>query len=47
MYFIRVTEHGRGRPKVKIEDTSDQATPSAVHKKRAALESEYQGVIYV
>ncbi|XP_029033919.1 PC4 and SFRS1-interacting protein isoform X1 [Osmia bicornis bicornis] len=33
-------EHARGRPKVKIEDTSDQATPSAVHKKRAALEKK-------
>ncbi|KAG6799152.1 PC4 and SFRS1-interacting protein [Apis mellifera caucasica] len=28
-------EHGRGRPKVKIEDSNDQVTPSTMHKKRA------------
>ncbi|XP_076750987.1 JIL-1 anchoring and stabilizing protein isoform X2 [Xylocopa sonorina] len=33
-------EHGRGRSKVKVEDSSDQATPGAVHKKRVAMESE-------
>ncbi|XP_017766042.1 PREDICTED: PC4 and SFRS1-interacting protein isoform X2 [Eufriesea mexicana] len=33
-------EHGRGRPKVKIEDSSDQVTPSVMHKKRVTLESE-------
>ncbi|XP_076391848.1 JIL-1 anchoring and stabilizing protein isoform X8 [Megachile rotundata] len=33
-------EHGRGRPKIKIEDASDQATPSAMHKKRAAMEND-------
>ncbi|XP_017799116.1 PREDICTED: PC4 and SFRS1-interacting protein isoform X2 [Habropoda laboriosa] len=32
-------DHGRGRPKVKIEDTSDQATPGAMHKKRGVLEN--------
>ncbi|XP_076178485.1 JIL-1 anchoring and stabilizing protein isoform X3 [Ptiloglossa arizonensis] len=34
-------EHGRGRTKVKTEDTSDQqASPGVLHKKRATLESE-------
>ncbi|CAL7946608.1 unnamed protein product [Xylocopa violacea] len=33
-------EHGRGRSKVKIEDSSDQGTPGAVHKKRVTVESE-------
>ena len=32
-------EHGRGRAKIKIEDTSDQQAPSGVmHKKRTTLE---------
>ncbi|XP_043587470.1 PC4 and SFRS1-interacting protein isoform X4 [Bombus pyrosoma] len=34
------SDHGRGRAKVKIEDSNDQVTPSAVHKKRATVESE-------
>lgn len=39
MYIIiNIVEHGRGRPKVKIEDSNDQVTPSTMHKKRA-LES--------
>ncbi|XP_012151668.1 JIL-1 anchoring and stabilizing protein isoform X3 [Megachile rotundata] len=40
VHFNHIVEHGRGRPKIKIEDASDQATPSAMHKKRAAMESE-------
>ncbi|XP_076280557.1 JIL-1 anchoring and stabilizing protein isoform X3 [Lasioglossum baleicum] len=34
------SEHGRGRAKVRIEDSNDQQTSSVVHKKRATLESE-------
>ncbi|CAK9831184.1 Hepatoma-derived growth factor [Anthophora retusa] len=34
------TEHARGRPKVKVEDPSEQATPGAIHKKRGALEKK-------
>lgn len=37
--ILHYLEHARGRPKTKIEDTSDQATPGTVHKKRATLES--------
>lgn len=33
-------EHGRGRAKAKIEDSSEQATPGAVHKKRATMEKK-------
>lgn len=34
-------EHGRGRPKVKIEDSSDQqVSPGVMHKKRAAMEKK-------
>ncbi|KZC10990.1 Hepatoma-derived growth factor [Dufourea novaeangliae] len=33
-------EHGRGRTKVKIEDSSDQQSPGVMHKKRATLEKK-------
>lgn len=33
-------EHGRGRLKTKAEDPCDQATPGAMHKKRAAIEKK-------
>ncbi|XP_076280556.1 JIL-1 anchoring and stabilizing protein isoform X2 [Lasioglossum baleicum] len=34
------SEHGRGRAKVRIEDSNDQQTSSVVHKKRATLEKK-------
>ncbi|KAK9308321.1 hypothetical protein QLX08_001749 [Tetragonisca angustula] len=34
------SEHGRGRSKAKIEDSTDQVTPSAMHKKRVTMEKK-------
>ncbi|XP_050482187.1 PC4 and SFRS1-interacting protein isoform X1 [Bombus huntii] len=34
------SDHGRGRTKVKTEDSNDQVTPSAVNKKRATVEKK-------
>lgn len=42
MSILCILEHGRGRTKVKTEDTSDQqASPGVLHKKRATLESKH------
>lgn len=45
--ILHVIDHGRGRAKVKTEDSNDQVTPSAVHKKRATVESKYREITYM